>query len=171
MAAIPTIARLNEVFRLDPETGVLWRRISTSSRAQAGTEAGYLHLASGYLMVNLDGALYRQHLLIWLMLHGEWCPREIDHVDRDRSNNRPANLRKASESQQRQNASLRSDNTSGYRGVTFQAGKYVARTYVDGKQVYLGCFESSEAAAEAARQTRLQHYGAYAPAYDHEVRT
>src|SRR5882724_10407931 len=114
MARIPTIERLNELLVLDPETGVLRWRISIGSRAMAGAQAGYLQKSSGYRLIGIDGIPYREHILIWFMLHGEWCPRLIDHEDRDRSNNRQKNLRKATEAQQRQNAALRSDNTTGH---------------------------------------------------------
>lgn len=167
MAPVPSLDRVNEVFRLDPETGKLWWRISLGSRGHEEAEAGYLHKASGYWIVGLDGHRYRQHVLIWFMLYGEWCPRLVDHEDRDRGNNRPANLRKATESQQRQNAAMRNDNTSGERGVRRHAcGKHVARLYVNGKEKHLGLFTSFEAAREVVRAARLEQYGAFAPSYD-----
>src|SRR6266705_2719111 len=164
MARIPTIERLNELLVLDPETGILRWRIFVGSRAMAGAQAGYLHKASGYRFIRIDGIAYREHILIWFMLRGEWCPRLIDHEDRDRSNNRQINLRKANESQQRQNAALRSDNTTGHRGVKLHAcGRYNARIYIGGKEKSLGLFASLDEAAEVARTARLEHYGAFAP--------
>lgn len=169
MGTIPTIERVREALRLDPETGVLWRRITLSSRALAGTQAGCLHKASGYRVVCLDGDIYREHVLIWYMLYGEWCPRQIDHEDRGRGNNRPLNLRKASESQQRQNTALRRDNSTGERGVSLHkpTGRYAARLHVEGVMMHLGYFATVAAAAEVARAARLKHYGAFAPSYDH----
>jgi hypothetical protein len=164
--AIPARERLNEIFRFDAEQGALIRKVSVSSRAQAGAMAGSLHKGSGYRVASVDGVIYREHVLIWFMIHGEWLPRRIDHEDRNRSNNRLGNMRKATESQQRQNTALRSDNTSGARGVHSQAGKFVARIRLAGKEEYLGRFTSLGEAAEAARNMRLKHFGQYAPAYD-----
>lgn len=172
MSRKPSIDRLWQLFSLDVEAGVLRRRVSTSSRGRAGNLAGVLHKASGYRIVTVDGQKLREHVLIWFMLYGEWIPRRVDHEDRNRSNNRPSNLRKASESQQRQNASLRSDNTTGQRGVSVIAGgKYfMARIVMDGNAKYLGCFPTAVLAGEAARAARLKHFGSYAPAYDLETR-
>jgi len=167
MARIPTIERLNELLVYDPETGILRWKIRAGSRGMAGDQTGCIHKPSGYRVVRIDGITYREHLLIWLMLHGEWCPRLIDHEDRDRSNNKQLNLRKATESQQRQNAAIRSDNTTGHRGVKLHAcGKYNARIWIGGKEKHLGLFVSLEEAAEVARAARLEHYGAFAPSYD-----
>lgn len=171
MKSAPSIERLRELFILDVEAGKLVRRISTSPRWQAGQVAGFLHASEkqGYRWVTIDGAKYREHLVIWFMLYGEWLPRRIDHKDRDRGNNRPNNLRKSSESQQRQNAAKRSDNTSGFRGVSANNGRWTAEIWIDGKRTYLGCFGSPAEAGEVARQARLKHFGAYAPAYDHQA--
>lgn len=169
MSRKPTIERLRELFILDIEAGRLMRRVSTSSRARAGEHAGSLHKASGYRIITVDGMRHREHVLIWFMLHGEWCPRLVDHEDRDRGNNRPSNLRKANESQQRQNTALRSDNSTGYRGVYPNNGRFSARIHVAGSPMYLGCFATVGEAGRAARDARLKHFGAYAPAYDHQA--
>jgi hypothetical protein len=72
-----------------------------------------------------------------------------DHANGNGLDNRDRNLRKASAAQQVANQGLRSDNTSGYRGVVWNKGKWLARLKVDGKQRYLGRFDTPEAAARA----------------------
>jgi len=164
----PSLGRVRELLRLDVETGLIYRRINSGSRGKADALAGSFHKASGYIIIGIDGVKYRAHLLVWLMLYGEWRPREIDHKDQSRSNNRPDNLRIATESQQRQNMSLRCDNTSGHRGVGFQAGKHTAELWVEGRKIWLGRYTTKEEAAEVARAARLKHFGEYAPAYDRQ---
>lgn len=163
-----TFDRAHEVLKLDPETGILTWKGAFGGRTTAGVRAGYVH-AGGYRWIKIDGRPYREHLIVWFMLTGEWCPRKIDHNDRDRSNNKPSNLRRASESQQRMNSSIRSDNTSGYRGVYFHKlrGKYVAEIRKLGIKHYLGLFETPEEAAAVARAKRAELFGAFAPSYDH----
>lgn len=161
--------RANELLRLDPETGVLYWRVTYSAHAQAGKAAGCLHKASGYWIVCIDKKHYRAHLVIWLMLYGEWRPREIDHKDRNRSNNRPTNLRLASESQQRSNAKLRSDNALGLRGVSFhkKLGLYAAEVRHRDHR-FVKYFHSAEEAAVAAQAERLRVFGQFAPLSDQQ---
>lgn len=162
-----TFDRVHQVLKLEPETGVLTWRIRTGSRCKMGDQAGSLHKASGYRIVNIDGQKYRAHLLIWLMLYGEWRPREIDHRDRDRSNNKPSNLRLASEAMQRGNAAVRSDSASGKRGAHFHkaSGLFVAEVKCEGHR-FVKYFHSMEEAADAAAAERLRVFGQFAPSYD-----
>ena len=43
----------------------------------------------------------------------------VDHIDNDKSNNNIANLRWATRAENNQNASMRKDNTSGVKGVSW----------------------------------------------------
>ena len=49
--------------------------------------------AHGYRVVHIDGTSYKAHRVIWSIMTGEQPPCEIDHIDRDRGNNRWDNLR------------------------------------------------------------------------------
>lgn len=167
-----TFERAHQLLALDVETGVLTRRLDSvpgrGIQLRAGDRAGYVHKASGYRYVGLDGNCYREHVLIWFMLHGKWLPRKIDHVDRDRANNRPTNLRVASESQQHMNTKVRSDNATGFRGVSKHplCEKFQAEVRMGGKKFYLGLFHTAEEAGAVARAERLKLFGEHAPSYD-----
>ena len=73
-----------------------------------------------------------------------------DHKDRNGLNNQRENLRVCTVGQNNQNSKLRSDNTTGFRGVypTGSRKKYAAKIRSNGKFLHLGVFDS---AAEAAR--------------------
>lgn len=76
-------------------------------------------------------------------------PGEItDHIDQDRLNNRRANLRTASKALNSFNSKIHSRNRSGYRGVSWHAGKWRACIVVGGRQESLGRFDDP---AEASR--------------------
>jgi hypothetical protein len=87
-----------------------------------------------------------------VMMHREilGCPQShIDHANRNRLDNRRANLRLASSSENCRNKGMQKNNTSGYRGVTFHRGRWEAQIGMPGRKVkYLG---SSQEASEAAR--------------------
>jgi hypothetical protein len=79
-----------------------------------------------------------------------------DHVNRDRLDNRRANLRSMTKAAQRQNVTSARGATSRFLGVSWhpQCRRWRAKVTANGKQHYLGLFDTEEAAAEAALQGR-----------------
>ena len=81
--------------------------------------AGALNL-SGHRKIMVNGKLYYAHRLAWFYCTGEFPKHEIDHKNGITDANQWLNLREATRSQNQHNTSLRSDNTSGYKGVTWK---------------------------------------------------
>lgn len=81
-----------------------------------------------------------------------------DHIDRDRLNNRRANLRAVSRAANSQNRSPDADSTSAYRGVSWDTGtrKWRAQVRVNGHRHHLGLFDDEVAAARAAQAFRAE---------------
>ena len=75
-------------------------------------------LPNGYRTYHVAGAIYYVHRTVWEQYNGPIpAGYEVDHINRDRSNNHIGNLRLASKSDNRCNVGLRADNTSGIKGV------------------------------------------------------
>lgn len=76
---------------------------------------------------------------------------EVDHIDRDGLNNRRSNLRVVDHSSNQRNRKLPSNNTSGYRGVTFSNTRrgWSAKARVQKVTRYFGHFPTREEAAAA----------------------
>lgn len=76
---------------------------------------------------------------------------DVDHCDGDGLNNRRANLRHATRSQNMHNQRLSAANTSGYKGVVWSkaASKWQAQIKVNRKCKVIGCFSRVEDAAAA----------------------
>lgn len=72
---------------------------------------------------------------------------QVDHINRDRLNNTRANLRFATRSQNQANKALQSNNSSLFKGVVWNQGKWESRIYYARKKLHLGRFESAERAA------------------------
>ena len=153
--------RVCELFDYDPATGDLIRRVAKANQP-AGAVAGSVN-AKGHLNVQVDGRLYAAHRLVFLMHHG-WLPREIDHENRIKTDNRIGNLRPCSRSQNTGNVGLRSINITGFKGIWFakHANRWRAAIKVHGVSKHLGYFDTPEAAALAYDKAASVHYGDFA---------
>jgi hypothetical protein len=157
---LPALERLRELLAYDPETGTLTWRVSTSRRAPIGAEAGCLSKKSGYVLVRVDNVLHRAHRLVWKMVYEEE-PGEIDHANGVRHDNRMANLRPVTRSQN--NMNRRATSVHG-KGVCFdkERGLFAAKIKLGGRQHNLGRFATAEAAAEAYKRAADEMFGEYA---------
>lgn len=72
---------------------------------------------------------------------------QVDHIDRNRLNNTRENLRFATRSQNQGNKGIQSNNSSHFKGVTLNQGKWEARIYYARKKLHLGRFQCAEMAA------------------------
>jgi uncharacterized protein YegP (UPF0339 family) len=151
-------ARLKELLHYDPETGDFrWRTAARHGQITPWSLAGSPH-SQGYVVLKVAGKSFRAHRLAWMYMTGSEPANDIDHIDGVKSNNQWRNLREATTKQNAENTPLRSDNSTGYRGVTFDAkkGLYRARIRHNGELIGLGRFKTAEQAAEAARAARAQ---------------
>jgi hypothetical protein len=139
---------------------LIWKKSKKS--AVLGKVAGAV-CGNGYVNVTLDGKTYKAHRLIYILHHGH-VPEMIDHIDRDKTNNRIENLRPATVSQNVCNREAPANSTSGIKGVRFHKRdkKWLAYTKISGKQKHVGTFESMDAAAIAATAARKELHGEYA---------
>lgn len=144
------LERLREVLALDESRWkFLWAK-PTSNRVKAGQAAGRNN-GKGYLRISIDGKNYYAHRLMWFWIYGQMPNLEIDHIDGNRSNNAPWNLRLAEHRQNSQNQGLRATNKSGFHGVSWckHLSKWVACIHVAGKKRHLGVFSDASDAALA----------------------
>jgi len=106
----------------------------------------------GYLKLKFLGKNYQAHRMAWLLHYGEWPQLTIDHINRDRTDNRISNLRDVSQSENARNrgVSVREKNA---RGCTFIAssGKWQSQITVNKRNYYLGCYLTEEQAIAAYR--------------------
>jgi len=177
---LPEIGFVRECLEYDPNTGdFVWRerplRHFVSARGWwqwnpkfAGKPAGSRHNGARgkiYWCIRLTGSIYLAHRMAWLLAYGvdPW-PDEIDHIDGDPMNNRIANLRIATRSQQSSNSRRQVQGTiAGVKGVTpnGRSNGYDARITVNGTTHYIGHYPSIEEAAEARRKAAIRLHGAF----------
>lgn len=142
--------------------GELFYKVSRS-RNKAGSKAGTYRARDNAYQVIINKKHFLVHRVVFMM-HNGYMPEFIDHKDGNRSNNRIENLREATECQNAQNATLRSDNKSGAKGVNWcSASKcWQVRVQSSKKRIHLGVFKDFELAELVATMAREKYHGAYA---------
>ena len=110
--------------------------------------------SGSYYAYNTSAAIYLHCFLTGFK-------QRMNHIDGDGLNNRRANLREAPQSVILQRGRLRKNNRTGYRGVCVhgKTGKFRATISRDGTQVHLGCFDSSEEAAQVYDAASINYHG------------
>ena len=154
-----TFERANELFKYEPETGMLIRKVTTSNnRFHAGTTAG-CSSPDGYLRVRADKVLYMVHRVCYLLAYGSLPDdMQVDHINHVRDDNRLVNLRFVTQGENLKNQSVSSKSTTGVTGVYFSKSrnKFIAQIKVNRQVHYLGCYNTLEAAAAARAEANLK---------------
>ena len=129
----------------------VWKK-KPNRRIKIGAPVSYK--GSGYGALNLLGTSYCLHRAIWCYHYGDPGSFEIDHIDRDKSNNKVSNLRLATRPQNIINRPGQNPD----KGVRFRCGKWDAKC----RGIYLGRFESKADAQAAYQQKAKELYGEFA---------
>lgn len=155
-----TAEYLRSVLHYDPATGVFTWKVRTAHNVKVGDVAG-CRGGGCYLCIRVCSRLYRAHRLAWLYVYGAWPKDQLDHINRNRSDNRISNLREVTNKQNLQNAGKYSHNTSGHSGVYRykRDSKWRAQIKHNQKHISLGYFNTIEEAI-AARKAAEKLYWA-----------
>jgi hypothetical protein len=125
---LPSLEILKDSFDLDvtSPSGLRWK----SHRKFRGRAAG-MQTKDGYFRVNIDKSPYFAHRIVYALNRNttDFGDLYIDHIDRNRGNNLPENLRLVTPAENSQNKTpsifgkksdkLRMDNTSGFENIFF----------------------------------------------------
>lgn len=146
-----------------PKTG-LFTRLTCRGNQKPGSIAGAF--VTGGVRIRVCGQPFLAHRLAWLCVHGEWPEGDLDHINGNSRDNRIANLRPCDDSQNQANRKLSSLNTSGFKGVCWNAksGKWQAGIKVRGKSYHLGLFTDPAEAHAAYLKAAHEFFGEFARA-------
>lgn len=120
---------------------------------------------NGYFWVTLCRAGTKKNFLVSRLVATAFLPNHdkllwVDHINRNKEDNRVENLRWCSPQQSQHNKKQRADNTSGHTGITIlkQGNKKFATQWREDGRTRGKCFETlEEAIAHRAEMERL-HY-------------
>ena len=180
MAELKTIERLvndlvTRVEALEEKADEIWVPIkdnwnyfiSNKGRVKhyRGRESSiWLHKYKGYYCVKLNRKMFYLHrLLAQAFIPNPEKKRIVDHIDGNPLNNSLSNLRWATDLESSRNRKTFSNNSSGFKGVSFHkaTGKWRAYIKVDGKLKHLGLFHTKEEAAAAYEKAARELYGEF----------
>jgi hypothetical protein len=161
-----TIYDANEIIEYDDYAEIILYNNNNKEIARAMIDLEYIdkikdykwHISdSGYAINNKVGSLHR-------FIMNPPDNMVVDHINRNKLDNRECNLRICTHQQNDWNKSVISTNTSGFTGVIkTQWNTWQARIEVNGKRITIGSFKTIEEAIEARRQAEIDYFGSYSP--------
>ena len=164
---------LRQILHYDPDTGgFIWHSRPLRPGLERIDKGWNVRMARKPVAVRLDRQGYRQigitpygniqaHRLAWFYVHGVWPKDEIDHINGDPLDNRICNLREADRVQNCSNQKIRTDNTSGVKGVSWQqkTRKWYAYITHAGKMYARGTYDLFEDAVAARKKAASETFG------------
>lgn len=137
-----------QVFWYDSKTGRISKFLICGS---ASTRCPDNQTRNGYRYVEFKKQRIAAHRLAWLLYYGEWPDGVLDHINRDKCDNRITNLRTVTTSENAHNVGLRKDNISGYSGVGWhkRTNTWQVRLRIAGKHMFVGHFKDLGSAVAA----------------------
>ena len=160
-AKLIAVERLRSLLAYDHQTGEIRWLVGGNNHVRAGAVAGYLR-SDGYRCIAVDGSTFKAHRIAWALHYGDWPAQRLDHINRDNSDNRIANLRQATHAQ---NIANTQSKVSGRpKGAYWhkQRQRWSSNITVAGRKQHLGVFATEHEAAAAFEQAARELYGEFA---------
>ncbi len=154
-------ARLKELLRYEPRTGLFTWLVRRSQKALVGQQAGRVNMTTGYVEIQIDGRRYKAHRLAWLYVYGYFPDHQIDHIKENKTDNRIKMLRVATRSQNKMNVGITNANNSGIKGVYRHGNRWIAQAQIDGKKYRLGSYKDKHEAGRIYDSFCLIKYGEF----------
>lgn len=110
-----------------------------------------------YIKIEIDNIRVYAHRLAWFIVNGSISDKMlIDHIDKDGTNNKIENLRLVTPSENNRNVDIKSNNTTGVKGITINRhGNYSIS--IDGK--HKATTKTLEEAITIRKELELEHWG------------
>lgn len=163
-----TLEELQHLVQYNPETGIFSKAAGYSTR----WSSGYVYKKANpgeYLKIKINGRQIKAHRIAWFLVYGVWPSCDIDHINGDIHDNRIANLRDVTPSENPINRGDNKNNTSGVKGVHLEHRKgrpplWRAFISISNKRIYLGRSKSFAVAVAKRKVAEKKYFGEFARA-------
>lgn len=151
------------VFSLDSTTGVLyWKSPPKNHAEKTGAVAGAVNKGKGknkdYWQVSAFGKTFKRSRVVFAMTHGRWPEPMVDHINGDSLDDRPANLRQCTASENNFNAAYRRKYDLPRGVYQTRQGRYMARFM----NKSLGVFDAADDASAVYLRAKTEAANGYA---------
>jgi hypothetical protein len=158
---------LSLLLRLDTETGnVFWIKVPRNHSEKLGKNAGNKNPSRGkfYWVIRINGASYKRSHVVFCLTYGRWPSQCIDHINGNSLDDRPANIREATVTQNAWNHKRRAKKSKYPMGVRLSTSgkKFEARIGFCKKQISIGTFDTAAEASMAYQAKRKELYSEFA---------
>ena len=141
-----------------------WKR--KPRRGQINDLVGLSNVAGKHriciLYINKKSISFIESNVIWFLRNGEWPNSIVEHKDGNPQNNATENLRLATQSENMCNTALRSDNTTGIKGIYARYGSWSVQLWKDKKCYNFGVYKSLETAKIIRKLAEQRFHGEFA---------
>lgn len=119
---------------------------------------------SGYAISSAPFKGKNRNIRMHRLILGAKVGKYTDHINGNKLDNRRSNLRVCTNAQNMRNIPPKKQNSSGFKGVTWQVDilRWRAQIKVDYKNKYLGVFKVKEEAAKAYNKAAREYFGEFA---------
>ena len=153
------IEEIRASFEVDLAGGLLFWRANKQRPDLVGAAAGFVD-NHGYVRVTFKGRRYLRSHLLFALFYGRWPVGQVDHINRNRADDRPSNLREVTHHQNMWNRTPKARGLP--MGVTAKGGRFTARIMCRRQLHRLRMFATADEAASAYQEKRKELYGEYA---------
>jgi hypothetical protein len=158
------INKLNFYFEYNENSPscLIWKNKYKTSKIKVGDSAGYFNKSHGYYEISVEGNRYYVHRIIYIMHHGEIDNSlVIDHIDKNRCNNKISNLRIVSKSDNVRNRTIIPNTKTNHVGVQFRVNavgnEYYQASYTEDGKAKVKLFSVKKLGKEKALQSAIDY--------------
>jgi hypothetical protein len=164
---LPSLEYLRSRLTVDADSGIAtWNSASKYHQNLVGKCAGSVctnHYGKRYVHIKIDGQAIKRSHIVFLFSNGRWPNLQIDHINGDSLDDRIANLREATATQNAWNHKKRAKSSSTGMGVrTLPSGRFQARIACNKRSFSIGSFATEAEAVSAYKKARKEFFNDFA---------